>query len=51
MDMQGKLVYAGSVRNTNSVITVDVASFAPGLYHINLSSEQGLFYGRFVKQD
>ncbi|HEY3385541.1 MAG TPA: T9SS type A sorting domain-containing protein [Saprospiraceae bacterium] len=51
MDMQGKLVYAGSVKNTNSVITVDVASFAPGLYHINLSSAQGLFYGRFVKQD
>jgi hypothetical protein len=51
MDMQGKLVFAGSVKNANGVITVDVASFAPGLYHVNLNSAQGLLYGRFIKQN
>lgn len=51
IDMQGKVVYAGSVRNTNGVITVGVGSLAPGLYHINLKGDQGHFYGRFIKQD
>lgn len=51
IDMQGKVVYTGSVRNTNGVITVGVGSLAPGLYHINLKGDHGHFYGRFIKQD
>jgi hypothetical protein len=51
IDMQGKVVYAGSETITNNVITVAVGSFAPGLYHINLKGDKRLYYGRFVKQD
>jgi hypothetical protein len=51
IDMQGKVVHAGSVRNQNGVFTVDVSSFATGLYHVNLKGDQRVYYGRFVKQD
>jgi hypothetical protein len=51
LDMQGKIVYAGSARNINGVLTVGVGSYAPGLYHVNLQSKENLYFGRFVKQD
>lgn len=51
IDMQGKVVYAGSETIANNIITVAVGSFAPGLYHINLKGDNGLYYGRFIKQD
>ncbi len=51
VDMQGKVVKAGSVTNENGVINIDVRNFAPGLYHINLRGDQVIYYGRFIKQD
>ncbi len=51
VDMQGKVVYAGSERNTHGVLRVDISSYPPGLYHIQLHGEQMVYYGRFVKQD
>ncbi len=51
VDMQGKIVNAGSVSNVNGVITIDVRPFAPGLYHINLKRNNEFYYGRFIKQD
>ena len=51
VDMQGKIVYAGSERNTHGVLTVDISSYPPGLYHIQLHGEQAVYYGRFIKQE
>jgi len=51
IDMQGKVVSAGSERNTNGVINISLGSFAPGLYQINLKGDQSLYFGRFIKQD
>ena len=51
VDMQGKVVYAGSERITHGVLRVDISSYPPGLYHIQLHGEQVFYYGRFVKQD
>jgi hypothetical protein len=51
VDMQGKVVHTGSERNTNGVLKVDISSYPPGLYHIQLHGEQMFYFGRFVKQD
>ncbi len=51
VDMQGKILTTGSVVNDNGVITIDVHAYAPGLYHINLNGLNGIYYGRFIKQD
>ncbi len=51
VDMQGKVVYTGSAKNYNGVITVNVGSYAPGLYHLNIKGDQGIYYGRFIKQE
>jgi hypothetical protein len=51
VDMQGKIIKSGSVINNNGVINIDVRAYAPGLYHINLTTDQGIYYGRFIKQD
>ena len=51
VDMQGKVVHAGSERNTQGVLRVDISSYPPGLYHIQLHGEQMFYFGRFVKQD
>jgi hypothetical protein len=49
MDNQGRVAYAGSLRNGNGIMTIDLSSFAPGMYHIHLAGDQRLFYGRFIK--
>ncbi len=50
-DMQGKMVFAGSARNVNGILSIDVSTFANGLYQVNLLREDRLFYGRFIKQE
>jgi protocatechuate 3,4-dioxygenase beta subunit len=36
LDMQGRIVYAGSARNYNGILSIDVNQYSDGLYHINL---------------
>ncbi|MEO5906272.1 MAG: T9SS type A sorting domain-containing protein, partial [Saprospiraceae bacterium] len=51
VDMQGKVVHAGSVRNLNGIMLIEVGQYTPGLYHINLMGESKSYFGRFVKQE
>ncbi len=51
VDMQGKVVNAGSGRSANSILSVNVDHLSPGLYHINLQGESGIYYSRFLKLD
>lgn len=51
MDMQGRVVYSGSVKNENGIMSIDVDHYSPGLYHINLAGNNAIYIGRFVKQD
>jgi len=51
VDMQGRIVHAGSVRNHDGIMLIDVEQYSPGLYHINLVGENALYIGRFVKQE
>ena len=50
-DMQGREVYTGSADRVNGIIRVDISDFTPGLYLVNLKSEETMYYGRFVKQE
>ena len=51
VDMQGKVLYAGSARNDKGILSVSIYDLPNGLYHVNLVSENHLYYGRFVKQE
>ncbi len=51
IDMQGRVVKAGSVRNQDGIMLIDVEHYVPGLYHINLKGENTYYFGRFVKQE
>ncbi len=51
VDMQGRIVKAGSVRSNNGILNIEVGQFASGLYHINLRSNDQVYFGRFVKQE
>ena len=51
VDMQGRIVKAGSVRSNNGILNIGVDQFASGLYHINLRSNDQMYFGRFVKQE
>lgn len=51
VDMQGKSVRAGSVKSNNGIMHIEVGQLAPGLYHINLLSNDKSYFGRFVKQE
>ena len=51
IDMQGRLIYAGSARNHNGILSLDVSKYSNGLYHINLLKENRLYHGRFIKQE
>ncbi len=51
VDMQGRIVKAGSVRSNNGILNIEVDQFASGLYHINLRSNDQMYFGRFVKQE
>ena len=51
LDMQGRIVYAGSARNYNGILSIDVNQYSDGLYHINLINDDHRFYGRFIKQE
>jgi hypothetical protein len=51
LDMQGRIVYAGSARNYNGILSIDVNQYSDGLYHINLVNDDHRFYGRFIKQE
>ena len=49
LDMQGRVVYAGSGKSNNSIMPVNVGQLSPGLFHINLKGENEFFYSRFLK--
>jgi hypothetical protein len=51
VDMQGRIIYAGSAQSNNGIMHIEVGQYAPGLYHINLRSNDKSYFGRFVKQD
>jgi hypothetical protein len=51
VDMQGKVVHAGSARNLNGIMLIEVGQYTPGLYHINLRGDAKSYFGRFVKQE
>jgi hypothetical protein len=51
IDMEGRVVYAGSARNYNGILRLDVSRYADGLYHVNLIHENHRYYGRFIKQE
>jgi hypothetical protein len=51
LDMQGRIIYGGSARNYNGILTIDASQYSDGLYHINLLNEDHRFYGRFIKQE
>jgi len=51
LDMQGRIVYAGSARNYNGILSLDVSQYSDGLYHVNLLNDNHRFYGRFIKQE
>lgn len=51
VDMLGKVAYEGNGRSTNGILRVNVASYAPGLYHINIKGDAGSYYARFIKQE
>ena len=51
VDMQGRVVKAGSVESKNGIMLIEVGQYAPGLYHINLKGENSYYFGRFVKQE
>lgn len=51
VDMLGKVVYQGIGQSNQGILKVNVASYAPGLYHINIKGDQGYYYARFIKQD
>ncbi len=51
VDMQGRIVYAGSARNYNGILSIDVSQYSNGLYHVNLINDNHRFHGRFIKQE
>jgi hypothetical protein len=51
LDMQGRIVYAGSARNYNGILSIDISRYSDGLYHVNLLNDDHRFYGRFIKQE
>ncbi|MDQ3015187.1 MAG: T9SS type A sorting domain-containing protein [Bacteroidota bacterium] len=51
VDMQGRVVYAGSVKSNNGIMHIEVSDYASGLYHVNLRGENHAYFGRFVKQE
>jgi hypothetical protein len=51
LDMQGRIIYGGSARNYNGILTIDASQYPDGLYHVNLINEDHRFYGRFIKQE
>jgi len=51
IDMQGRLIYAGSGRNHNGILRVDVSQYSAGLYSVSLLKQDHRFYGRFIKQE
>jgi hypothetical protein len=51
VDMQGRLMHAGSVKSQDGIMLIEVGHYAPGLYHINLEGSNHYYFGRFVKQE
>lgn len=51
IDMQGRVVLAGSQRSENGIMHIEVGQYTPGLYHINLKGETKSYFGRFIKQE
>jgi len=51
VDMQGRVIYAGSARNYNGILTIEVNQYSAGLYHVNLLNNDHRFHGRFIKQE
>ncbi|MGB4847489.1 MAG: T9SS type A sorting domain-containing protein [Saprospiraceae bacterium] len=49
VDMQGRVVYRGSVRSSNGILPVEVGQLSSGLFHINLKGENQNYYSRFLK--
>ncbi|HEX5112680.1 MAG TPA: T9SS type A sorting domain-containing protein, partial [Saprospiraceae bacterium] len=51
VDMQGRMIYAGSGRNYNGILRVDISQYSAGLYSVSLLKQDHRFYGRFIKQE
>lgn len=51
VDMQGRIIYAGSAKSHHGIMLIEVGQYAPGLYHINLRGDATSYFGRFVKQE
>ena len=49
VNMEGRMVFTGSVESFNGIIPVEVGHFSPGLFHINLKGENQYYYSRFLK--
>ncbi len=48
MNTTGQLVYQSAINNPQS--TIDISSFASGIYFIQLATEQGITNKKFIKQ-
>ncbi len=49
VDIQGRIVFAGSGKSFDGILPIKVEQFSPGLYHINLKGENQFYYSRFLK--
>lgn len=49
-DVQGKVVFEGSVPNQGGILTVRVDTFVPGLYFVHVRNGQTGYHGKFIKQ-
>jgi len=50
MDVAGQILYRREVKGTNNKQTLDVSSYAKGLYFIQLVGEETRYRGSFIKQ-
>ncbi|MEO6132057.1 MAG: T9SS type A sorting domain-containing protein [Saprospiraceae bacterium] len=49
VDMQGRIVYTGSIGPVNGILSIEVGQLSSGLFHINLKGENEAYYSRFLK--
>jgi len=50
-DVQGRIVFAGSMAPQAGVIRMDVSGYAPGVYQVQVFGPQRVHVGRWVRQE
>jgi hypothetical protein len=49
IDLQGKVIHAGSGKNYEGILTIDVSTYPSGMYQVHIVNGHQLYYGSFVK--